>query len=608
LNQQQLQTARTALWRQDGHPLLTTDDAAAWLEEMGICLFLPRHAQLPAPAPSFVEACAGVARAVPAPAAIDAAMALATRLVAEGRAVPLSLMGNLTEQPDFLTSPEALRWAAAVRGDRNWKAAPGGRTAPLVQRVWEALDRAPGRTEPEIRGELGRELTEAAVLRALVELWTTMRAAPEYAPGEATRWSLMRDRSPREMAAGANTAQTTALSALISLYLRQAVAATSEEAEIFLSPLTARSRIREVLHGMLATRQFGTMPLGVQTLLYLEGTLPEAAEEEVAAPAAETPAAMRAESDKDRDRLKRAVVWEPRRESRPERRSEPRSEFRCEPQRTFPRGPKRQQRPESGPRREFRDAKKRPYRPSQKPEWRPGAKPGQGQEKRRAFGKPDGKPREKRKEFPGQRTRRRQGGEVGKRREGGFRREHKPGGWPAPRRPEQENRQRGENLPSAPREGRGGEPGGGFGKKLWHAGRPRREQNETRPARGELRRGEGQARQNRSEFRREGRREFRRDNREPGENRGGFRSGNRPERGETRFAARPKFAGKPARPGGSGERPGKRFGKPGVKLGRQGGRLGKPGGKFGKPGRPQENKPRDPRSGKNRKGQEDKPE
>ena len=109
--------------RRDGPaaPLLTLDDAARWLDDIGLCLFLPRHTQLPAPAPSFVEACLGEPSITPPAASIDLATELASRLVAERRAVPLNLLGTFSEQPDFLITPDVLRWAAAVRGDRQWK-------------------------------------------------------------------------------------------------------------------------------------------------------------------------------------------------------------------------------------------------------------------------------------------------------------------------------------------------------------------------------------------------------------------------------------------------------------------------------------------------------
>ena len=290
MDQQQLQIARAALWHQTARtdpsaPLRTFDAAAQWLDDIGFCLFLPRHTQLPAPVPSFVEACLGAQSITPAPAAIAEATELLTRLVGERRIVPLNLLGTFAEQPDFLVTPEVLPWVAAVRGDRQWKTAPGGRTSPIVLRTFEALDREGELTAIEVREIVGREITEAAALRALMELWTGLRAMPIAAQGEPTRWTLLKNRFAAELATGANTAQTTALSALLSLYLRSAVAATAEEVEIFLSPLTARSRIREVLHGMLATRQIASTPVASHTQLFVEGSLPETA----AAPEPEPP-------------------------------------------------------------------------------------------------------------------------------------------------------------------------------------------------------------------------------------------------------------------------------------------------------------------------------
>ena len=72
LTAEQLQAARAAHWRQNQRPILTLDDAQSWLDQHPLCLYLPRRAQLPAPAPSFVEACMGSAQATPGPAALGA--------------------------------------------------------------------------------------------------------------------------------------------------------------------------------------------------------------------------------------------------------------------------------------------------------------------------------------------------------------------------------------------------------------------------------------------------------------------------------------------------------------------------------------------------------
>lgn len=341
---QQLQFARAALWRHNDAPLVTLDDAAQWLDQIGLCLFLPRPAQLPAPAPSFVEACLGTSSAAPTPGAVATATELATRLVAAGRGLPLNLLGSFSEQPDFLIAPDVLPWVAAIRGDRQWKSAPGARTAPIVLRTWEALDQHGPQTAAELQERLGRELTEAAVLRALIELWTSLRALPAYAAGEPTRWDLLKNRYAPQLTVAANTAQPTALSAVISLYLRSAIAATAEEIEIFLSPLTARSRIRDVVHGMTAARQLASMSVGSHTLLFIEGSLPETIPASESEPASAAPAATREE-----DRARRESIRKHPRQDLPPRSERPNRSFR----------PDRSVRPAAGagsrpPRRDFR--------------------------------------------------------------------------------------------------------------------------------------------------------------------------------------------------------------------------------------------------------------
>jgi hypothetical protein len=62
---------------------------------------------------------------------------------------------------------------------------------------------------------------------------------------------------------------------LASIYLQAVIAASMEEVEMFLAPLTARSKIREVLRGLVATRQVHTISLGHAPHFYVAGTLPE---------------------------------------------------------------------------------------------------------------------------------------------------------------------------------------------------------------------------------------------------------------------------------------------------------------------------------------------
>ncbi len=291
----QLEQARHARWRQDGNALLTLDDAERWLAETPLCLYLPRRQHLPVPAPSFVEAIAGRPDSTPGPEHIAAAAQMLARLVASGAVIALNLFGAapgigvssfVGEHPDFLATPEALPYLYAMQPERNPKRAPttvgGARVSPLAAEAYKLLEREGALTTIELRTRLGREVTEAAVLRSLAELWHTMRVVPVPAenPPEGAHWELLSARHRRELNIGSTHSQTTALSILVSFYLQSAVSATAEEVEIFLSPLASRSRIRDVVHGLSTTRQLASFSLAGDEQFYVEGTLPEVAEEE----------------------------------------------------------------------------------------------------------------------------------------------------------------------------------------------------------------------------------------------------------------------------------------------------------------------------------------
>jgi len=556
LTTEQLQAARAEKWRQRANPLLTIEDAETWIESAGVSLFLPRKAQLQAPAPSFVEAVLGETNPTPSPEAIQNAFALATRLFAGEKATPLNLLGAASEQPDFLVSPEALPYVYALRGDRDWKRGPRDKSSPLVVDSWKLLKREGVLTAPGLQDLLGREVTEAAVLRALSELWTALRVLPVYSAGEATAWELFESRHQKSMQIGGGMAQATALSALISLYLDSVIAATSDEIEIFLSPLSPRSRIREVVRGLAATRQLLTIPLGAQSLLHIAGGLPEFPA--IEAPA-ETQAAVAPEAAHP-PRERRPVVPRgtpergPRRErplfrerpaareggksASPERKrsgsERPRREWKPRPeQRSFGPGEARPPRPAGGD-----EGFRKPFRPrsGEQSSGAPERKSWKPRPKQRALGQGEYRPR---REGTGQ------------------------GGFKKPYRSQAGSQEAGEKFPrregERPREfrPRRSEGGEGFGKPYRAAGDKRpagtfssRERGPQRPPRKEWKpRREGGPGEGFGERRSQGRGEFRpRRTGEQSERRefkpraasgGGFR----PRREGGGFAGKPKPAG-----------------------------------------------------------------
>jgi 23S rRNA pseudouridine2605 synthase len=276
----QLAAARLARWHQNSQPLITFEALRDWIHQSGIVLYAPRP-QIAVPAPTFVEAVLGATNAAPTLAELGDPRNLLTRLIGEGAVIPLNLLGSTTgtETPDFLVSTATFSFIFTLRGDKAWKQPPAVsgavKVSPLALATYNMLGVKGRLAASELASELGKEVTEAAVLRALTELWQHLRVLPvPQLDGGATLWELTTTRYSKQIKAGTNAGQPTALSVLISLYLGQAVLPTEEEIETFLSPLSARSRIREVIHAFVAARQLGTIVIEGKTTFHVAGELP----------------------------------------------------------------------------------------------------------------------------------------------------------------------------------------------------------------------------------------------------------------------------------------------------------------------------------------------
>jgi 23S rRNA pseudouridine2605 synthase len=294
LTAEQLEASRSERMRQNGLGAQTLEDARTWLEETGLCLFLPRKQFSSFVAPSFVEAVAGERNQAPSAKIVSLAEELLVRLESDGVAVRLNLLGQPGDQPDFVVAGWVLPYVYALRGDRDWRRSPqltGSRqVSPLAIQAYKLLERGE-LTIGQLKHQLGREVTESAVLRAITELWQQLRIIPIIStPGKPAQWQLLRTRFQKAIAEGASTSQVTAISVLSSIYLQAVIAATMEEVELFLAPLTARSKVREVLRGLLATRQVHTISLGHAPHFYVAGTLPEFAAAPTIYASATTPA------------------------------------------------------------------------------------------------------------------------------------------------------------------------------------------------------------------------------------------------------------------------------------------------------------------------------
>ena len=280
----QLAQSRAEHWHQDGKALLSQEGLRDWLNRSGLVAYGPKVAQLGSPAPSLLEATMG--KSMPTDVSLadtDAARTLLTRLIAEGSAVPLNLLGVAgavgTDVPDFVSSAAVFSYIFTLRGNKAWKQPPvtSGpvKVSPLALATYEMLAAKVTMSAYDLATQLGKEVTEGAVLRALTELWSQLRVLPvTQLDGSATLWELASARFTKQIKAGANAGQPTALSALISLYLAQAVVASEDEIETFLSPLAPRSRVRGILHDLMGARQLETLVIDGKTMLHVTGELP----------------------------------------------------------------------------------------------------------------------------------------------------------------------------------------------------------------------------------------------------------------------------------------------------------------------------------------------
>ncbi|HEY0263214.1 MAG TPA: hypothetical protein VGC07_01705 [Granulicella sp.] len=316
---ERLNVSRQQRWHQQGEALLTFENLRSWINASGLVLFTPRPQQLPAPAPSMVEAVLGAANANPSLAETAEARSLLARLIAEGIAVPLNLLGIPGDTPDFVASAAVFAYVFTLRGDKGWKQPPAtsgaAKVSPLALATHALLAEHGPKSAYDLATQLGKEITESAVLRALTELWSHLRVLPLLQPdGEATLWELAGTRFTKLIKAGANAGQPSALSALISLYLNSTMVATEDEIETFLSPLAARSRIRDVVHALLGARELETIAIEGKTVVYVAGEAPEfvapVVEVDAAAeaPAEETIEVALAEADGDAPRITKFVA------------------------------------------------------------------------------------------------------------------------------------------------------------------------------------------------------------------------------------------------------------------------------------------------------------
>ena len=276
-----LQQQRAHNWRVNGSPIRTLEDARSFVENAGFCLMYPERS-LPL-LPSFIGAYAGSTANLPdaihafADPRTQPATELMIRLLRERSAFEM----NLLPGADLIVSAALFPFFYALVGDRNPKAVPkvgsqGAAVSPLAATVFEALQSTGPLSKDGLREAVGRELSNAALDRALSELWSMLKITRvDYNEKEGAFWDVLYRWSPDVVKEGVNISAPEAISGLVSKYLETAVAVSQEDLEQFFSHLTSRSKVREAIHALLAARELSWTSIGAKTLIRLTPPMEE---------------------------------------------------------------------------------------------------------------------------------------------------------------------------------------------------------------------------------------------------------------------------------------------------------------------------------------------
>ena len=275
MTEQELHHQRAELWRVNGNPIRTIEDAKSFVDSVGFCLMYPVRS-VPV-VPSFFAAYAGSSADLPdarhafADPRTQPATELMVRLLRERQAYEV----NLLPESSLVVSAPLFPFVYALVGDRNPKGAPktkaqGARLSPLGMKVFETIQKHGPLSKGQLQELISRELTGAALDRALNELWSILKITRvDYHEKQGASWDLLYRWSPAAVMEGSRVSAPEAISALLGKYLEAVVAATREDIEQFFSYLSTRSKVREAINALLAGRELSLVAIGSTTLIHL---------------------------------------------------------------------------------------------------------------------------------------------------------------------------------------------------------------------------------------------------------------------------------------------------------------------------------------------------
>jgi hypothetical protein len=272
MHEQQLQELRREKWHVDGRPVRTLDEAREFIDSVGFCTLYPQRPVVLAP--TFVGAYKGSDEKLPtaqmafADAEAHEAKKLMVRLLREKAAYE----ANVFPDNNFLVSASVFPYFYGLVGDRNPRQAPksGSRSeySPLAVDAFRLIQKEGPISKYHLRELLGGEPSEAALDRALDELWAKLRITRvDYKSDEGVFWDVLFRWSPDAVKEGMHVSVAESLTALVSKYLDCVVAAQQEEVEDFFSHLVGRARVREAINALQAARELSFVHVGGRVML-----------------------------------------------------------------------------------------------------------------------------------------------------------------------------------------------------------------------------------------------------------------------------------------------------------------------------------------------------
>jgi hypothetical protein len=275
MTEQDLEQQRTKLWRIDGNPVRTVEDARGFIESVGFCLNYPeRSVRL---VPSLIAAHTGSTAGLPdvkhayADSRAQEATELMVRLLRERSAFEMSL----SRESNLIIAAGLFPFFYALVGDRNPKSLPktkaqGAKISELASSVFGALQKHGPMTKTQIQEHVGRESSQAALDRALGELWSILKITRvDYTSSGGASWDVLYRWAPEAVKEGINISSPEAISALVSKYLETVVAAEQEDIEQFFSHLTSRSKVRDAVNALLQARELSFVIIGDKSLIHM---------------------------------------------------------------------------------------------------------------------------------------------------------------------------------------------------------------------------------------------------------------------------------------------------------------------------------------------------